>query len=211
VMTVSEFSKKEICSYLGLKENSIHVIWNGVAKNTPSFCPKGFCLKERSFVLFIGNMKPHKNAKELIQAFLQLPKTYHLVMVTPRKEELEPNPRIHYLHDLSKEELSFLYENASLLVQPSLYEGFGLAPLEAMQKGCPVVVSNQASLPEVCADAAFYIDPNNIESLYRGMQKVLEDPLLRKDLIEKGYKRSEVFSWETCGLQIKDLFLEVLS
>lgn len=211
IMTVSEYSKKEICSYLGTKESSIEVIWNGVNKNIPSICPKQFHLTDHPFVLFVGNMKPHKNTERLIKAFLELPSKYHLVMVIPKKEILPPNPRIHCLHELSKEELSFLYENASLLVQPSFYEGFGLVPLEAMQKGCPVIVSNQASFPEICADAAFYIDPHNTKSIYTGMKKVLEDPFLRRDLIEKGYKRTEAFSWETSGLKIKDLFIEVLS
>lgn len=211
VMTVSEFSKQEISRYLFPKHKTIHIIPNGVTKNTLSFPPKKAANLKRPFILFIGSHKPHKNAEALLKAFLQLPKIYDLVMVVPKENLIKHHPRVHYFHNLSREELSFLYEKASLLVQPSLYEGFGLVPLEAMEKGCPVVASDHGSLPEVCKDAALYINPKSITSIYEGMRKALEDPLILKDLIQKGYARANSFSWDSSAIQIKNLFLEALS
>jgi glycosyltransferase involved in cell wall biosynthesis len=87
-------------------------------------------------------------------------------------------------------------KRASLLIFPSLYEGFGLPPLEAMACGCPVVASNAASLPEVCGSAAYYIDPYRIESISDGMYRVLTNRRLRKYLIHKGFTRAKLYSWE---------------
>jgi glycosyltransferase involved in cell wall biosynthesis len=104
-----------------------------------------------------------------------------------------------------------LYRNAALLSFPSFYEGFGLPPLEAMACGCPVVVSNVASLPEVCGDAAYYVDPYNVESIAEGMYKVLTDEALRQGLIEKGFARARFFSWEKSAKKHIEVFQGVLN
>lgn len=93
---------------------------------------------------------------------------------------------------------------------PSLYEGFGLPALEAMSCGCPVVVSNVSSLPDVCGDSAYYIDPYKIESIANGIYKVLTDESLRKSLIQKGLERAKMFSWEKCARETFDIYNEVL-
>jgi glycosyltransferase involved in cell wall biosynthesis len=103
---------------------------------------------------------------------------------------------VDYLGYVNSEELAELYREASCFVYPSLYEGFGLPPLEAMACGCPVVVSNVTSLPEVCGDAAYYVDPYDVESIAEGMYKVLTDEAMRRNLIEKGLERAKLFSWE---------------
>lgn len=98
-----------------------------------------------------------------------------------------------------------------MFVFPSLYEGFGLPPLEAMACGCPVVVSNVASLPEVCGDAAYYVDSYNVESIAEGIHKVLTDETLRKRLIEKGLERVKLFSWEKSAKEHIKIFEEILN
>jgi len=119
--------------------------------------------------------------------------------------------KIELLENISEEELIKLYKNALLLAFPSFYEGFGLPPLEAMACGCPVVVSNIASLPEVCGDAAYYVDPYNIESIAEGMYKVLTNESLRQSLIQKGLKQTKLFSWEKSSREHIKIFEEVLN
>ncbi len=104
-----------------------------------------------------------------------------------------------------------LYKNAKLFVFPSLYEGFGLPPLEAMACGCPVVVSNVASLPEVCGDAGYYVDPYCVESIAEGIYQVLTDESLRQSLIQKGLERAALFSWEKSAREHLKVFEETLS
>ena len=103
-----------------------------------------------------------------------------------------------------------LYRNALLLVFPSLYEGFGLPPLEAMACGCPAVVSNVASLPEVCGEAAYYVDPYDIDSIAAGIYRVAKDDQLRKDLIERGLERAKLFTWEKSAKEHIKIFEELL-
>ena len=98
-----------------------------------------------------------------------------------------------------------------MFIYPSLYEGFGLPPLEAMACGCPVVVSNVASLPEVCGDAAYYVDPYSVESIAEGIIKVLTDDSLKQSLIRKGLERAKLFSWEKSAQEHIQIFEEALS
>ncbi|MFH7882694.1 MAG: glycosyltransferase family 1 protein, partial [Candidatus Aenigmatarchaeota archaeon] len=104
--------------------------------------------------------------------------------------------------------LALFYSRAKLLVYPSLYEGFGLPPLEAMACGCPVLTSERASLPEVCGDAAVYCDPESIESIEEGIYRILTDEQLRDTLIEKGLKRTKFFEWGNSAKKVLDIFRE---
>jgi len=104
-----------------------------------------------------------------------------------------------------------LYKNARLLIYPSLYEGFGLSPLEAMACGCPIIVSNTTSLPEVCGDAAYYVDPLDVDSIAEGLIAVLTDDALRQGLIQKGLERVKFFSWEKSAKEYMKVFEEVLN
>ena len=122
------------------------------------------------------------------------------------KKFIHADQNIIFTGHISDEELITLYKNATLFVFPALYEGFGLPPLEAMACGCPVIVSNVASLPEVCGDAAYYVDPYNIESIAEGMQKVLADESLQQSMREKGLKRAKLFSWEKSAKEYVRVF-----
>jgi glycosyltransferase involved in cell wall biosynthesis len=106
---------------------------------------------------------------------------------------------VRYLGYVPESDLGKIYNLARLFVYPSLYEGFGLPPLEAMACGCPVIVSQAASLPEVCGDAACYVDPLETSSIREGMERVLSEESLRTALTSKGLKRAEKFSWEKCA------------
>jgi glycosyltransferase involved in cell wall biosynthesis len=129
-----------------------------------------------------------------------------MVIVSSDPGPVPEHPRIERRGPISDRELFSLYREAELLIQPSLYEGFGLPPLEAMSVGCPVVASCAASLPEVCGDAAFFVDPFDEESIRLGMNEVLENQDLRSRLVAAGSKRIGLFSWEKAASAITDLF-----
>lgn len=208
ILTISDFSSEEIIKHLPSSKAKIRVVANGVNKcDVGSIRDLG--IKE-PFILYVGNNKPHKNVGRLLEAFFLLPACYHLVMVSSLKGffTIPNHPRITVLQKISTEELFSLFQKAKLLIQPSLYEGFGLPPLEAMSVGCPVVASYVASLPKVCGAAAHYVDPYRVESLYEGMKEVLENLLLRKRLIRAGYEQQKNFSWDKAADQIEKLFLE---
>jgi glycosyltransferase involved in cell wall biosynthesis len=221
VITVSEFSKREIVKYTKVSEEKITVIYNGINRDlfhimedtaVSAGVKEKYGLPKR-FILFVGNVKPHKNIKGLLLASERLLMEglddFGIVIVGKKEgfircdEEvfglLEGNERLKkravFTGYVENEDLPVLYNLASLFVFPSLYEGFGFPPLEAMACGCPVVVSNVASLPEVCGDAAYYVDPYDVESIAEGMLKVLTDDSLRQRLKKKGLERIRLFDW----------------
>lgn len=207
VLTVSEFSKKEILKFLPLAEKKIEVVTNGVKKGEAGFLKKEELEMDKPFVLYVGNNKPHKNVQRLLQAFIQLPSNYELILVSPEKSfPVINHPRVKYLFNVSEERLCLLYKKAKLLMLPSLYEGFGLTPLEAMSFGCPVVASFAASIPEVCGEAAYYVDPYDVRSIYLGMKKVLENSALSEQLVKAGYAREKEFSWDKTADRLIELF-----
>ena len=165
----------------------------------------------RRFILSVGGSKPHKNAKATLGAFELLSQKEDLDLVFAGKiNENKPNEdirklisdkprlkdRVHFLGYVEDLDLVHLYRSAEMLAFPSFYEGFGIPPLEAMGCGCPVIVSNAASLPEICGDAALYVDPHSCEELASAMQKILHDPVLRRIQVEKGLKVVESFQWK---------------
>jgi glycosyltransferase involved in cell wall biosynthesis len=163
------------------------------------------------FVLFVGNVKPHKNLDRLIAAFANLRKEpghddLKLLLIgedvsrygSLRRSVEAAGVRqdVRFFGFVPHRTLAALYRMASVFAFPSLYEGFGLPPLEAMACGTPVVTSRLSSLPEVVGDAAILIDPYSIEDIGRGLHEALEEGPHREDLIRKGYARAQTFSWE---------------
>jgi glycosyltransferase involved in cell wall biosynthesis len=175
-------------------------------------------LPER-FILFVGSLQPRKNIVSLIKAYAALHKSYKdyckLVLVgfdgwhtdeIMKIRSSEGNNIIIYDKIRSNESLAAIYQKANAFVFPSLYEGFGFPPLEAMACGCPVMVSNTSSLPEVCGEAALYVDPMDLESIRDGIQKLLTDCALRQELKAKGLQRAKLFTWDKCALQHLKVF-----
>lgn len=209
IVTISHFSKEEILKYLKIDANRVSVAWCGV---NPLWFEKteGKTKRSKPYILYVGNVKPHKNLKNLIAAFdIIKNEISHDLVIVGKKEGFitgdesmiskaleRQKDRVVFTGKVSFEDLKIYYQNASLFVFPSLYEGFGLPPLEAMASGVPVIVSNRASIPEICENAAIYFDPESPRDIADCIRQVLGDITLRSNLISKGLERSRTFTWE---------------
>jgi glycosyltransferase involved in cell wall biosynthesis len=229
IITDSVYIKNEAMQFLALPAERITPVYLGVDhgvfkiydRETLKSRKEDLALPEK-FILFVGTREPRKNLDRLMRAYAELPeqvqKEFSLVLIGPRGwGESDPAARqklanrVLVLDYLETQKLALAYNLASVLVYPSLYEGFGLPPLEAMACGCPVVVSRAASLPEVCADAACYVDPKDVQSIAEGVSTVLSDDELRRSLIKKGAERVKLFTWENTARKTLEVFDEVLS
>lgn len=218
IFTVSDFSENEICRLTGISPKKIRKIHNGVdaeffKQPVPSLKSEEILKNFHScaeFFLYVGNVKPHKNIDAFLDAYkLFIKKFGNKVKVVvigkqfsgyPLKDRIARDPvlcnRVFFYSDISDDELLWFYRHAIATILPSLYEGFGFSPLEAMASGCPAIVSNSGSIPEVCGDAAYYIDPKSIEELFNGLSRVYKECDYRASLIKKGKRRVEYFIWK---------------
>lgn len=229
IITDSGYTKTEAMDFLRIPAEMITPVHLGVDhdmfKNYPrealESCKRELGLPEK-FILFVGTREPRKNLDGLLRAYTELPgqirREFSLLLVGPRgwgesdraaRTELGNGVRV--LNYVETPKLALIYNLASVFVYPSLYEGFGLPPLEAMACGCPVVVSRAACLPEVCADATCYVDPKDVQSIAEGLTNVLADEELRRSLIEKGTERAKLFTWEKTAEKTLEVFRELLS
>ena len=230
ILTVSEASKRDILHFFNVSPEKIVVAYNAIDDHfwlTPAE-EEVARVRERyqldhQFVLYVGNIKPHKNLVRLIEAFDELrrtgPEELKLLIIGDEISKLPSLRRAVHRHKLHKhvrflgfvsdDTLRILYRLASLFVFPSLYEGFGLPPLEAMASGTPVVASNQSSLPEVTGDAAVLVDPYDVASIVDGMRRVLTDPVLAADLRRRGPERAREFSWARSVEKTRSVYEQV--
>jgi glycosyltransferase involved in cell wall biosynthesis len=230
VMTVSDSSKRDIVRLFGTDPDKISVIYNAYDERFGVEPREEDVIRVREryqlhdeFVLYAGNVKPHKNLERLIEAFHIVRKRGldHLKLVLigddiSKYAALRRAVHQHQLHKyvrflgyLPEETLAVMYRLAGVFVFPSLYEGFGLPPLEAMASGTPVVTSNVSSLPEVAGDAAILVDPYDPRAIAEGIHRVLTDEALRRDLRRKGVARAHQFSWEASVRRVHDIYTEV--
>jgi glycosyltransferase involved in cell wall biosynthesis len=210
IITCSEFSKGEIARYLKVPPERIDVAYGAIS---PEFKRTGSqAIVKGGYVLSLGSRDPRKNVAKLIAAWKTVPdsvKAGRKLVVAGGKQPTfsneklnEGSPDVFFTGYLEDDALPGLYSNADCLVYPSLYEGFGLPPLEAMACGCPVIVSGKASLPEVCGEAAMYVDPLSVPSIAGAISSMLTDAALREDLVAKGYENVRRFDWETSASRV---------
>lgn len=183
---------------------------------------------EYPFVLYSGRIRPHKNVPRLVEAFavvrgrLESHPTFKDLRLIIIGDEITSHPEVRraviqtrmeqsvrFLGFVPFDTLKVFYESASAFIFPSLYEGFGLPPLEAMASGTPVIASKLSSLPEAVAGAAMLINPENVFDMARGIEEVLLDDKLRATLIEQGYQRARQFSWSRTAEQVLEIYREV--
>ena len=218
ILTVSEFSKSEILHfYPFLSEDKISVAYNAINSSLFKIDNTVTAAKER-FVLTVSSIDPRKNFSRLLEAFngikdvrLYIVGNYNQVF---QKQEslLQDRNDVRFLGRASDRELLELYNQADCFVLPSLYEGFGLPPIEAMACGCPVLVSDIPVEREICADAARYFNPYSVEDIRRAIREQLEcDDSARNEQIERGLNNVGRFSWLRSGTKIVEIVEKTLS
>jgi glycosyltransferase involved in cell wall biosynthesis len=232
IFTVSEQSKKDILSFFKVPPEKIVVTPNAIDDrfSAPPTDELVVNTRERyqlshSYLLYVGNIKPHKNLERLIEAFhlirQQGRSELELIIIGDEISKLQSLRRAVHKYDIHRyvrflgyvpdQTLAVLYRLAAVFVFPSLYEGFGLPPLEAMASGTPVVTSNVSSLPEVVGDAAILVDPYSAESIADGVLTVLRSTHLRGELRKRGLERVKAFSWARSVQRVREVYGEVLS
>ncbi|OPH09313.1 glycosyltransferase family 4 protein [Cylindrospermopsis raciborskii] len=222
ILAVSENTKKDILHCFDIHPDKINVTYQPIVDNSHlvknnegEIILKKYKLKPQKYILFVGTIEPKKNIGRLIDAYIGLNTDMQLVIVG-KKGWLWENEigkleallgkgfsrKIRLLEYVERKDLMYLYNGAFCFVFPSLYEGFGLPPLEAMSFGCPVITSNVSSLPEVCGNAALYVDPYSSTSIREAIEKLTNNSQLRNDLICAGKERVNMFSMENYAQKI---------
>lgn len=214
IITGSEFSKNDLIKW-SVPADKITVIYNGIdtsrfkLNNTRFSSTEGLSplFKNSPYILYVGNYKPHKNIHTLIKAFAILCQdkdfNYKLVLVGQIPKYVKELifyygifKKVHITGIIDDDLLPYVYSNAQLFVFPSLYEGFGFPPLEAMACACPVIASKLASLPEILQDAAYYAEPIIAEELAKKIDKLLKNTDLQNELKQKGLSLVKNYSWD---------------
>jgi glycosyltransferase involved in cell wall biosynthesis len=207
VITISEYAKQALVERLGLEPEAVRVIY--LAVDHELFRPG--TEQREPFLFYPANRWPHKNHERLFEAFALLRRErpeLRLVLTGFGHERGELPEGVQALGHVPLDELASLYRRASCLVFPSLYEGFGQPPLEALASGCPVAVSRVASLPEVCGDAARYFDPAEPEDIAAAVIDALDHP---DELREKGIEQARAFTWDRCAREHERVYRELIS
>ena len=222
IVTVSRSSRDDIVDGFGVPGYKIEIVAEGgehILRSSPDESAlRRFELDSRPYLLAVSSMAAHKNFNLVLQALERFSNPYFDVAIAgsanPRvfgTSGIVQSDRIKWLGHVSDAELRALYEGAMCFVFPSLYEGFGIPPLEAMNCGCPVLASNAASIPEVCGDAALYFDPRDSGALAALLERLGGDVSLRAGLSKQGVLQARKFSWEQAGRQILSICRSALS
>jgi glycosyltransferase involved in cell wall biosynthesis len=204
VITISEHAARAIVEHLGVPEERVRPIHLGLDHQAfrPSAEPR------ESFILYPAREWPHKNHAALFEAYRELRRRHPgLELVLTSYDGAVPEG-VRSLGRVSREELVRLYQTAAALVFPSLYEGFGQPPLEAMACGCPVACSNATSLPEVVGDAARLFEPTSTEDLVAAVEDVLADPETWR---QRGLRRAAAFDWDDTARRHEDVYAELVA
>jgi glycosyltransferase involved in cell wall biosynthesis len=207
ILTVSEFSKQELVDCVHIDPWKVSVISEAADNIQTIQSDEGVFAKydigRKPYILAVGSLSPHKNIQGVISGMAMISEQLCDLVIVGKKNkrvfnsyELPLRAGVKWVNHVSDEELKALYQRAVCLVYPSFYEGFGFPPLEAMTCGCPVIVSNVASLPEVCGDAALYCNPNNPDDIIEKVMTVLQNSNFHKELSMRGIIRSSNFSWK---------------
>jgi len=221
VLTDSQFSQEELAHYLKIRNEKIEVIPGGcehilaIEPDHSIFADQR--LAQTPFLFAVGSSSPHKNLAMVVKAIEESPDhSFNLVIaggtfskVFNAVESVESD-RIVRLGYVTDAQLRALYSGAVGFIFPSIYEGFGLPPLEAMACGCPVLCSNKASLPEVCGNAAIYFDPLDVQDIGQHMHQFVNDSELRDSLKVRGFSRAKQYTWEKSAIMLFNTIIKQL-
>jgi glycosyltransferase involved in cell wall biosynthesis len=216
VLTVSDYSKHEIAAWAGLTEDRIINVGNGVG--FPFVASGNAYSPGYPYLLYVGSRKPHKNLSRLLHAYatsgLQRDVCLLLSGSPDAKTEAESarlsiSDRVKFIEVSDNKVLASVYRGATGFLFPSLYEGFGLPPLEAMACGVPVLTSNVCSLPEVVGDAAILVDPLSTDDIALGIRRLAHDTELRAQLRHRGLARAATFRWEDTSRKVSEALARI--
>lgn len=223
IIAVSKNTKSDLSSIYHVPLEKISVIYNGTHQKSHASYTKYAININKPYILYVGTIQPRKNIERLIKAFSQLTKINNLIrlVIAGKKGWLHDDifasaikygvhDKVSFLGFVDDNTKSWLYKNASLFILPSLYEGFGLPLLEAMSYGCPVITSDTSSLPEIGGNACYYFNPKSVSDMTQAMDRVLNDKILRANLIQNGFKRIENFSWTTCAKETLKIIINTV-
>lgn len=231
IFTVSEASKADLVALFGTDPDRIDVTYQAVdvpplSEEEEEWLDRDLArlkLERRNYLLFVGAIEPKKNLRTLLEAYLRIDTDIPLVIVGKKawlwEAQLEPlerveeslaKERVRLLDFVDQDDLRILYAGALGFVFPSLYEGFGLPPVEAMALGVPVITSNVASLPEVCGDGALYVDPQSPAELRHALERLLGDPDLRSRLADAGRLQAARFDVESYATRLQRAYRKLL-
>jgi len=236
ILAVSKFTKNEIEKLFGIRGSRIEVVYNAIderflhghaSENDRQILAERY-LVTYPFLLYAGRISPHKNLVRIIEAFsalkgeLEKEGKFPDLKLIIIGDELSKHPDlrrtvirsgvhndVRFMGFVPIEMLRVFYDAAKIFVFPSLYEGFGLPPLEAMAHGTPVVTSNTSSLPEVVGNAAILVNPENVFEIMRALQRVLLDQSVRDRIKQRSYEQTRKFSWDKSAQRILEIYQEV--
>ncbi len=227
IISISNSSKNDLLKHINFPQNNIFTIYPGVASE---FSPKNkdqilkiktkYKIKNK-YLFYVGGYDFRKNIGAVIESLLKIPKeilkNYQLVLAgnmydkekklfTRMAQKLNVSNNLLFTGFVSNNDLPILYSGADIFLFPSLYEGFGLPLIEAMACGCPVIASNNSSIPEVVGDAALMVNPKNNVEIANAISKILRNDQLKNNLINKGYERVKRFTWKNAAQETIKIF-----
>jgi glycosyltransferase involved in cell wall biosynthesis len=235
VVTVSEFTRQELLTYFPISESRVRMIHNGFSPYQPGNDFQKECVNKfaeennlpQTYLISTGVQDPRKNLGKLIEAIAKCRKETndfpHLVISgisyeqwiqsdqANRARELDLFDNIHLVGFVEKDILWGLTQKALALCYPSLYEGFGFPPLEAMSLGIPVLAGKSSAIPEITGEAACLVDPMNINDIAQGLNRIVYDNEYRRTLIESGYRQIKKYSWRKAAAEYVSLYQEALT
>lgn len=212
VITVSYGVKEKLIAFLKLPIDKISVVYNAASHIEQAASLSSESPIAGDYILSVASFNPIKNIPLLLRAFTEIKdKRVKLVLVGAHQKSFNKQSldfanlgdRVVFVGYVGKiNDLAALYKNARAFVFPSLYESFGIPTIEAMTFGCPVITSRAGSLPEICGDAVLYVNPNNQQDITEKIDTLLESSELRQSLIQKGFVRAKLYSWEKSGNEV---------
>ncbi len=223
IIAVSQNTRKDLIKFYQTPDNKIKVVYNGYEKRVQKSSKIKTSKLPAFYILYVGTLQPRKNVSLLIRTFNKFRgrnPQFKLVIVGRKgwlyKEMFELVKQLKIEKDViftdyvSDAELIELYKNAFCFILPSLYEGFGIPVLEAMNYGCPVISSNVSSLPEIGGKACLYFNPKSEKELLNKMDEIKNDESLRQELIKKGKEQIKKFSWQKCAQETLEIIQSVI-
>ncbi len=218
IISVSENTKRDLITLFGIDESKISVVHHGINSSLFQNIGSNCDFPNKPYLLYVGSRTTYKNFSGFIKAVASsslLKKNFNLVVISSKFSNSEKNfisslgfkfDQVKQISNITDLQLAQFYRHASAFIYPSLYEGFGLPPLEAMSAGCPVVCSNVSSIPEVVNNAGVYFNPHDIEEIRNAIERVVFSEDLKNKLVKLGYENIKNFSTSKCASKTLEVY-----